>query len=41
MRAGLLSVPLTLFTGGVGGFLWLLMDGTWEGLRSKVCNLHC
>ena len=27
-----LAVLLTLLCGGVGGFIWLVTDGTWAGL---------
>jgi hypothetical protein len=36
VATGLLSVPITLFTGGVGGFVWLKNDLTWEGMKSRV-----
>ncbi len=36
VNTGLLSVPITLFTGGIGGFVWLMKDGTYWGMRSKV-----
>ena len=26
-----LAVPLTIFSGGIGGFLWAMHDGTWAG----------
>ena len=35
VSSGLLSVPITVLTGGVGGFIWLVNDGTWWGMRSK------
>ena len=34
--SGLLSLPITLFAGGIGGFIWWLYDGSYWGLRSKV-----
>uniref|UniRef100_A0A7S4IKM9 Uncharacterized protein n=1 Tax=Vannella robusta TaxID=1487602 RepID=A0A7S4IKM9_9EUKA len=34
-RIALMSVPITFFAGGIGGFLWLLYDGTWKTLLAE------
>ncbi len=36
MSTGLLAVPITLFAGGIGGFVWYMNDGTWNGVIAKV-----
>jgi hypothetical protein len=35
VATGMLAVPLTLFAGGIGGFMWWAHDGTWHGILTK------
>ncbi len=40
----MLAVPITLFAGGIGGFVWYMNDGTWNGVIAKVrfaCPCMC